>query len=87
MRTNPDRENLFQEAMARIGSVSPSEGADVLMHYFMSVLDGLDAGGMQRLRDELSTHFGGRYCGGHTCQMMVDLVNGHLAGRKTHPQN
>lgn len=83
MRTNPDRERLFQEAMARIGSMSPREGADVRLHYFMSVLDGLDAGCIQRLRDELSTHFGGRYCGDHLCQMMVELVNGHLAGLKS----
>jgi hypothetical protein len=80
MRNNPDRESIFQETMARIGSVSPSEGADVLMHYFMSVLGGLEPRAIQQLRDELTTRFGGRYCSGQVCRMMVEFVNGHLAG-------
>ena len=83
MRNDPDRENIFQETIARIGTLSPTEGADVLLHYFMSVLGGLDAQSMQQLRDELTTRFGGRYCSSRVCRMMIELVNGQLAGCST----
>jgi hypothetical protein len=82
MRTYPDRESIFQEAMGGIGNLSPTEGADVLLHYFMSVLGGLDLHSVQQLRDELTTRFGGRYCSGQICRMMVELVNGHLEGQR-----
>jgi hypothetical protein len=87
MRNNPDRESIFQETIARIGSLSPTEGADVLMHYFMSVLGGLEPRAAHQLRDELTTRFGGRYCSGQVCRMMVELVNGHLAGRSANARN
>ncbi len=87
MRNLPDRESIFQETMARLGAVSPSEGADVFLHYFMSVLGGLDAGAARQLQQELSTRFGGRYCSGHVCGMMSELVNGHLASRAPHARN
>ena len=45
----------------------------------MSVLGGMDLTTARRMRDELASRFGGRYCSERTCQMMVDLLNGHLA--------
>lgn len=84
MRNTPriDRESTVQDTISRLSSVSPDEGADVLLHYFMSVLGGLDSDAIQNLRDELSTRFGGRYCNGQLCRLMTELVNGHLAGRQ-----
>ena len=87
MRNHPDRESNFQEATNRVSTLSPSEDGDILLHYFMTVLGGLDSSAVQRLRDELTTRFGGRYCSGQICRMMVELVNGHLAGRQTSARN
>ncbi len=87
MRNIPDRESIFEEPTARLSTVSSDEGADVLLHYFMSVLGELDAGAARQLSDELSTRFGGRYCSGQVCRMMAELVNGHLATRPPHPRN
>ncbi|WP_414662167.1 hypothetical protein [Horticoccus sp. 23ND18S-11] len=79
MRSHPDRELLFQDAMARIGSLSPSEGTDVFLHYFMSVLGGMDLSTARKMRDELSNRFGGRHCSQRLCTAMIDLLNGHLS--------
>lgn len=79
MRSYPEREGLFQEAMNRIGHLSPSEGADVLLHYFMSVLSGTDSVTAERMRQELLSRFGGRYCSQRTLALMADLLNGHLS--------
>ena len=87
MRNLPDRETIFQETMAGLGDVSPAESTDVFLHYFMTVVGGLDARAAHQLRDELSTRFGGRYCSGQVCRMMVELVNGHLASREPHARN
>lgn len=65
--------------MTRISAVSPSEGTDVFLHYFMTVLGGVDTRTAQQMREELTTRFGGRHCSGQVCRMMTDLLNGHLA--------
>jgi len=83
MRVTPDRENLFQEAMARIATLSPREGADILLHYFLGVVSGLDAVAARRLRDEISSRFGGRYCSQELCAQMTEMLNGHLAREQT----
>jgi len=79
MRVNPDRENLFRDAMAGIATLSPREGADILLHYFLGVVSGLDATAARRLRDEISSRFGGRYCSQELCTQMTEMLNGHLA--------
>jgi hypothetical protein len=79
MRVNPDRENLFQDAMAGIATLSPREGADILLHYFLGVVSGLDATAALRLREEISSRFGGRYCSQELCAQMTEMLNGHLA--------
>jgi len=79
MRVNPDRESLFQEAMARIAILSPREGADILLHYFLGVVSGLDSAAARQLRDEISSRFGGRYCSQALCAQMTEMLNGHLA--------
>lgn len=79
MRVNPDRENLFRDAMAGIATLSPREGADILLHYFLGVVSGLDATAANRLRDEVSSRFGGRYCSQKLCGQMTEMLNGHLA--------
>lgn len=84
MRVTPDRESLFQEAMARIATLSPREGADILLHYFLGVVSGLDAVAARRLRDEISSRFGGRYCSQELCAQMTEMLNGHLA--RQHPR-
>ena len=82
MRTDPDRDQLFEEALARIAELPPTEALDVLMHFFVGVLDGMDLQAARQMRDELVNRFGGRHCGSHICQTMTDLVNGHLAMRQ-----
>lgn len=79
MRVNPDRENLFQDAMAGIATLSPREGADILLHYFLGVVSDLDATAAHRLREEISSRFGGRYCSQELCAQMTEMLNGHLA--------
>lgn len=81
MRANPEQDPLFHDAMARIGQLSAQEGADVLLHYFLGVLKGLDASAARRLRDEVSNRFGGRHCSQHLCGLMLEMLNGHLAPR------
>lgn len=79
MRVNPDRENLFRDAMDGIATLSPREGADILLHYFLGVVSGLDAAAAHRLREEISSRFGGRYCSQELCAQMTEMLNGHLA--------
>ena len=81
MRSDPDREQLFEEALSRIAQLPPNEGLEVLLHFFLSVVNGLDLQSARRMREELMSRFGGRYCSGQVCKMMADLVNGHLAAR------
>lgn len=85
MRSHPDRETLFQEAMARIATVSPREGADILLHYFLGVVNGLDAGAASRLREEIASRFGGRFCSQEMCTLMLELLNGHLGRAPLRP--
>lgn len=79
MRAYPDRELLFQDVMARIAEVSPREGGDILLHYFLGVINGLDASAARRLRDKISCRFGGRYCSQALCAQMTEMLNGRLA--------
>src|SRR5687768_896660 len=81
MRISPDRDQLFEEALTRIAELPPNEGLDVLLHFFLSVIDGMDLQAARQMRDELANRFGGRYCSSQVCRMMADLVNGHLAMR------
>jgi hypothetical protein len=82
MLAEPHRDQLFEEALARIAELPPSEGLDVLLHYFLGVLNGMDVQAARQMREELSSRFGGRYCSTHLCALMADLVNGHLANRR-----
>ena len=79
MRFDPDREIQFEEALSRIAELPPTEGLDVLLHYFLGVVNGMDLQAARAMRDELTNRFGGRYCSSQICRMMADLVNGHLA--------
>ena len=81
MRSHPDRDQLFDEALSRMAEMPPNEGLEVLLHFFIGVLNGMDLQGARQMRDELTNRFGGRYCSGQVCRMMADLVNGHLAAR------
>ena len=81
MRSAPDREQLFEEALSRIAELPPTEGMDVLLHFFLSVVNGMDLQSARRMREELMSRFGGRYCSSQICKMMAELVNGHLAAR------
>lgn len=85
MRSYPDRESLFRDAMEGIGNLSPSEGADVLLHYFMSVLGGIDPAKAEKMRLELTSRFGGRYCSQRTLSQMADLLNGHISADRRRP--
>jgi hypothetical protein len=82
MRTDPTRDKLFEDALARISELPPNEAIDVLMHFFVGVLNGMDLQSARKMRDELSNRFGGRHCGSHICKTMIELVNGHLASRQ-----
>ena len=84
MRFDPDRELLFEEALSRIAELPSNEGLEVLLHFFLSVVNGMDLQAARHMRDELTNRFGGRYCSSHICRMMADLVNGHLAARPAH---
>ena len=81
MRFDPDREPPFEEALARIAELSPNEGLDVLLPYFLGVVNGMDLQAARALRGQLTNRFGGRYCSSQICRTMADLVNGHLATR------
>lgn len=82
MRTYPEAEKIFDEVMNRIGDLDPHEGLDVLLHYFLGAVHGMEMQVARRMRDELNGRFGGRHCSQQVCSMMVELLNGHLAGRK-----
>ncbi len=79
MRSTPVREISLPEIMTRIAHLSPGEGADILLHYFLGVVNGLDAGAARRLRDEIASRFGGRHCSQQLCSLMLEMLNGHLA--------
>jgi len=81
MRSDPDRERLFDEALSRIAELPPNEGLEVLLQFFLSVLNGMDLQTARQMQDELMNRFGGRYCSTQICRMMAELVNGHLATR------
>jgi hypothetical protein len=82
MRLDPDREQLFNEALSRIAELPPNEGLDVLLHFFLSVVNGMDLQSARQMQDELSNRFGGRFCSSQICAMMAEMVNGHLAVRQ-----
>lgn len=83
MRAAPDRDSVFPDVMARITQLSPREGADILLHYFLGVVNGLDAGAAGRLRDEIASRFGGRHCSQQLCALMLEVLNGHLARQRS----
>ena len=82
MRLDPDREQLFNEALSRIAELPPNEGLDVLLHFFLSVVNGMDLQAARQMQNELSNRFGGRFCSSQICTMMAEMVNGHLAVRQ-----
>jgi hypothetical protein len=81
MRSDPDRDQLFEEALSRIGEFPPNEGLEVLLQFFLSILNGMEQHTARKMRDELMNRFGGRYCSSQICRMMAEMVNGHLAMR------
>ena len=81
MRSDPDRDQLFEEALSRIGELPPNEGLEVLLQFFLSILNGMELHTVRQMRDELMNRFGGRYCSSQICRMMAEMVNGHLAMR------
>ena len=83
MRNDPPRDKLFDDALARIAELPPTEALDVLMHFFVGVLNGMDLNAARQMRDELTSRFGGRHCGSQICRVMTELVNGHLAMRQS----
>jgi hypothetical protein len=84
MRADPDREAQFEDALSCVAELPPNEAVDVLLHFFLGVLNGMDLQAARQMRDELLSRFGGRYCSSHVCRMMAELVNGHLAVRQAH---
>jgi hypothetical protein len=87
MRSDPDGDQLFDEALSRIADLPPNEGLEVLLQFFLSVLNGMDLQAARQMQDEISNRFGGRYCSSHVCRMMAELVNGYLAMRPVQVQN
>ena len=82
MRSDPDRDQLFEEALARIAQRPPSEGLELVLHYFLGMVKGMDLQAARTMSEELSSRFGGRYCSSEICTALADLVNGHLATRQ-----
>jgi len=82
MRSYPDGEMIPEDIIARMEDGQSDEGPDVLLHHFLSVLNGMDVRAARRLRGELTSRFGGRYCSHELCSLMIDLLNGHLAARQ-----
>jgi hypothetical protein len=80
MRPDPARESLWDDALIHIAELPPAEGLDVLLHFFLGTLHGLDLQTARQMHEELVHRFGGRHCRGQVCRMMAELVNGHLAG-------
>jgi hypothetical protein len=78
MRVDPTREELFEEAMNWTDRPLPDERLDVLLHYFLGILNALELQTARKMRDEIISHFGGRYCSDKTCSLMAELINGHL---------
>jgi len=64
--------------ITRLGEPQSDVSPEVLLHYFLSVLDSLDQHAARKMRDELVSRFGGRYCNHELCSKMVELLNGHL---------
>jgi hypothetical protein len=78
MSSYPDREPLSPDAVVQIAQMEPDEGIDVMLHYFLSLLGGMELQAARKMRDELSNRFGGRHCNQRLCTMMVEMLNGHL---------
>jgi hypothetical protein len=82
MLSRLDSDLLPVDALPPIADLESDERPEVLLHCFMGVLNNLDLTAARNMRDELLNRFGGRYCRDDLCAMMVDLLNGHLAGRQ-----
>jgi hypothetical protein len=82
MSVYPDRDKLFSDASDRIGESLPDAGLDVLLHHFLSVLSATELQIARKMRDEITSGFGGRYCSKHTCSLMAELINGYLGSTK-----
>jgi hypothetical protein len=79
MRAGPEREPHFEEALSRLADLPPNEGLDVLLPFFLGVLNGMEMQAARQMQQELGSRFGGRYCSSQLCRSMAELVNGHLA--------
>ena len=79
MRTYPVCEPVFDDTPAAGNNQVESEGSEVLLHRFLSVLNDIEPQIAQRMREEITSRFGGRYCSDATCAMMAELVTGYLA--------
>lgn len=83
MRSAPLRDPQFEDALARITELPPNAALDVLLHFFLGILNRTDLHTAHHMRDELVNHFGGRHCSGQVCRLMAELVNGHLADKRS----
>lgn len=82
MRAHPTAGELLDEALTCSRDLPPDAGIETALHYFLGVLNGMEAQAASKLRDEIVNHFGGRYCSSETCSMMAELISGHLAERQ-----
>ena len=86
MRSAPDRDQLFEEALSRIAQRPPNEGLELVLHYFLGMVKGMDLQAARAMSEQLANRFGGRYCSSELCATLADLVNGHLATREEEAQ-
>jgi hypothetical protein len=77
-----NRSHSFATAMTRISVLPTDQRVDALLEFFIDVLNATDPERIRTMRDQVVERFS--TCGGsfETCQLIIELINGHLALRE-----
>jgi hypothetical protein len=86
MRGNKNHQNSLADVMTRISVLPASKRVDALLDAFGDMLNAMDPRRVRKLRDEIMVHFSTCGCSFETSELMIDLINAHLALRERGPR-
>ena len=69
--------------IAHEATLSSGDGMEVILHRFLGVLNGIEPQIAQRMQEEISSRFGGRYCSDRHCALMAEMIRGYLSGERS----
>ena len=78
-----NRSPCYATALTRISVLPTDQRVNALLEFFIQLLNATDPAKIRTLRDQVVERFATCGASFETCQLMIELVNGHLALRES----